>query len=92
MKTNNALTSPQPSPLQKPGGGCLERLVGVLRKRARAVCVEHKAAEREIRCLTRRRMALFKEAGRLWKIIDMADGKHPNDKLSGGEKATDSKS
>ena len=28
MNTQNALTSPQPSPSQKPGGGCLERLVG----------------------------------------------------------------
>jgi len=30
MKTKNALTAPQPSPRQKPGGGCLERLVGLL--------------------------------------------------------------
>jgi hypothetical protein len=27
MKTNNAFTAPQPSPSQKAGGGCLERLV-----------------------------------------------------------------
>jgi hypothetical protein len=27
MKTQNALTAPQPPPIQKPGGGCLERLV-----------------------------------------------------------------
>ena len=29
MKTKNALTAPQPSQSQKPGGGCLERLVGL---------------------------------------------------------------
>ena len=28
MKTNNVLTTPEPSPRQKAGGGCLEHLVG----------------------------------------------------------------
>ena len=32
MKTKKALTAPQPSPSQKPGGGCLERLVRWIRR------------------------------------------------------------
>ena len=35
MKTKNTFTAPQPSPRQKPGGGCLERLVGQLLDEAR---------------------------------------------------------
>ena len=31
MKTKNDLTAPQPSPSEKPGGGCLKRLVLRLR-------------------------------------------------------------
>ena len=104
MKTKNALIAPQPSPSQKSGGGCLERLVRRGRRGDRVLLYCSGFPSRHGGTIT----ALRNTGAGVREAVILPDGADrvvylfqdaicgyelpPNNKLSGGEKSTDQRS